>query len=76
MFLNWFAHFSKFFKKTIKNTEKQTLSISNAQVLEYSNTHPTEVWVKYTPDGMWRKFNILKHCVTPTLPLPTSCAQK
>ena len=31
--------------------------------------------MKYSPDGEWHKFNILKRGVTPTLPLPTS-AQK
>ena len=51
LFLNCHAHFSKFFKKTIKNSEKHALNISNARVLEYSNTHPTEVWDKYSPDG-------------------------
>lgn len=61
MFLNWYVHFSTFLKKTIKNYEKQPLNISNARVLEYSSTHRTEVWVKYRPDGEWRKFPILKH---------------
>ena len=66
-FLDWSGHFSPF-KKTIKNNAKQPLNIQSAQVLEYSSTHPTEVLVKYNPDGEWHKFSILKRSVTPTLP--------
>ena len=66
-FLDWSGHFSPFFKKTIKNNAKQSLNIQNARVLEYSSTHPTEVLVKYNPDGEWHKFSILKRSVTPTL---------
>ena len=72
MFLDWQVHFTKFFKKMIKNSEKQSLKISNARVIEYSNTHPTEVWVQYTPGGEWCKFAILKRGATPTLPQLTS----
>lgn len=72
MFLDWQVHFTKFYKKMIKNSEKQSLKISNARIIEYSNTHPTEVWVQYTPGGEWCKFAILKRGATPTLPQPTS----
>ena len=73
MFLDWQKHFSKFFKKVVKNMEKQALNISNARVLEYSDTHPNEVWVKYsleTPDTEWTKFTILKRGASPELPDP------
>ena len=72
MFLDWCVHLSQSFKKTIKNTAKRALNISNARVLEYASTHPTEVWVKYSPDGEWHTFSILKRGVTPTLPQPAT----
>ena len=72
MFLNCCDHLSPSFKKTIKNDEKQPLNISNARVLEYSSSHPTEVWVQYRPDGEWRKFTILKRGgAIPSIPLLT-----
>ena len=75
MFLDWQVQFSKYFKKLVKNQEKQALKISHARVLEYSATHPTEVWVKYSPespDTEWKKYTILKGDASPDLPNPVS----
>ena len=66
MFLDWSAHFSPFFKKTVKDHSKRPLRIQQARVLEYCSAHPTEVWIKYVPEGEWYKFSILKHaCLVP-----------
>ena len=67
MFLDWSAHFSPFFKKTVKDHSKRPLRIQKARVLEYSSAHP---WIKYVPEGEWYKFSILKRNATPCLPDP------
>lgn len=70
VFLDWSSHLSQFFKKTIKDDSKRPLKILSARVIEYSNSHPAEVWVKYDIDGAWHKFSILKRNATPYLPDP------
>ena len=74
MFLDWSAHFSHFLKVAKDNT-KRPLHIQRARVIEYSNAHPTEVWIRYVPEGEWYKFSIVKCNATPHLPEPAN-AQK
>ena len=72
MFLDWSAHLSQFFKKVVKDNTKRPLHISRARVIEYSNAHPTEVWIRYVPEGEWYKFSIVKRNATPHLPEPAN----
>jgi hypothetical protein len=53
MFLDWSAHFSQFFKRVLKDNTKRPLHIQRARVIEYSNAHPTEVSIRYVPEGEW-----------------------
>ena len=69
-FLNWQAHFSKFFKKSIKTVKK-------VKVMEYSSTHPSEVWVNVSTtqlgSGTSMQFSSMaKHLSSypPTVQLP------
>ena len=73
MFLDYDRHFSEIFKKAPKDVMKKSLEIRKARILEYSNTHAAEVWVKYTmsEEEKWRKFSILKRGAMPSLPVAT-----
>ena len=73
VFLDWSGHLSPFFKKTVKDDSKRPLNILRARTIEYSNSHPTEVWVRrYEADGAWYKLSILKRYATPNLPEPAN----
>ena len=71
MVLNCAAHFSPVFKKTVK-AEGKGLNIQRAMILDYSNSHPSEVWVKYgDEDEEWSKFSPEK-CSKVIKSLPTA----
>ena len=40
------VHLCPFFKKTVR-AGKQPFNIQKVRILDYSSSHPTQVWVKY-----------------------------
>ena len=61
-------HLCPFFKKTVR-AGKQPFNIQKARILDYSSSHPTQVWVKYgAEDEDWTIFELEKKGVTVTLP--------
>ena len=61
-------HFTPHFKKSVRSG-KQPLSMQKARVFEYSETHASQVWVKYGgEDEQWSKFDLEKKGAAPTLP--------
>ena len=62
------VHLSLFFKKTVR-AGKQPFNIQKVQILDYSSSHPTQVWVKYgAEDKDWTIFELEKKGVTFMLP--------
>ena len=60
------AHLLPFFKKSVKSGRK-SLHIQHSRVLEYSRSHPQQVWVKYgNNEEEWTKFK--KNAKELTLP--------
>ena len=52
------VHLSPFFKKTVW-AGKQPFNIQKAWILDYSSSHPTQVWVKYgAEDEDWTIFEL------------------
>lgn len=65
---DYVTHLAPFFKKSVRSG-KQPLGIQKARVLEYADTHPSQVWVKYGgEDEQWVKFELEKKGAAPTLP--------
>ena len=61
-------HFTPHFKKSVRSG-KQPQSMQKARVFEYSETHASQVWVKYGgEDEQWSKFDLEKKGAAPTLP--------
>ena len=60
MVKNYASELAPFFKKSVRSG-KQPLSIQKARILEYSDTHASQDWVKYGgEDEEWTKFDLEK----------------
>ena len=68
MVAEYTSHFMPSFKKMVRSG-KRLLNLQKARVLEYSDTHASQVWVKYGgEDEQWVKFDLEIKGATPTIP--------